>query len=281
MLYGMIFDIKEFSVFDGPGIRQTVFLKGCNLRCQWCHNPEGLHKKKELMITKKSCIDCGKCKGKCEGSECNLCGKCINFCPLGLRRIVGEEISSEELVKRILRNAPYYSKNSGGLTFSGGEPLMQGEFLLETIAQLRGIHIAVETSSLSEKELYKQIISNVDYVLTDLKIFDDKKHIEYTGVSNKKILENIDFLKSAGKPFLLRIPLIPGVTDTNENLETIAEFIKDSKTLERVELLPYNRLAGAKYPMMGLEYKPEFDENKDVNANCSIFLKYGIRSCVL
>lgn len=264
---GIIFDIKEFSVHDGPGVRQTVFLKGCPLRCTWCHNPEGQEMQPQLLIRRHECAGCHRCSQVCEhmteeeklsGSiiarACVVCGKCMNTCPDYLRRICGEELSAAELAARIRKNAAEYSMMHGGVTFSGGEPLMQGEFLLETMRMLPDIHKVVETCGYASPELFRQIFDEAELVMCDIKLMDSELHRRYTGVDNGNILHNIEYMKKTGKGFIIRIPLIPGITDTEENLTAAREFLADAKNLIRIEYLPYNTMAGAKYEWLGREY---------------------------
>jgi len=280
-MQGVIFDIKQFAVYDGPGIRQTVFLKGCPLKCRWCHNPEGLSVQKQLMVSKSACTDCGKCRLVCHGGKCDACGKCVEMCPMGLRQIAGREMSARELADLLLRDMDFYLSSGGGVTFSGGEPTLQADFLLETISYLRGAHTAIETCGYAKKDVFEKVIAAVDFVMMDIKHTDRDIHKEYTGVYNDIILENLELLKASGKPFVIRVPLIPGVNDTDENLESTAKLIAGAKSLERVELLPYQMTAGAKYENADMAYDPGFDESVPVRARTDIFLKYGIRSVVL
>lgn len=281
MKQGVVFDVEEFTVYDGPGLRQTVFFKGCPMRCTWCHNPEGLCRNPQLMVGTASCIHCGECRKVCRHESCAGCGDCIPVCPLGLRRIVGESISSDELVNRIRKNSNFYSQYGGGVTFSGGEPLMQAEFLLDVLGELTDVHRAVETSGYCENAVFEQVLDSLDYMMMDIKIFDPDLHRRYTGVNNRKILENAHILCRGETPFVIRIPLIPGVNDTEENFKNTAKWLEGAKALEKVELLPYHKTAGAKYSMVGKEYKPEFDVNREVRVLEKIFREYGIRSEVL
>ncbi|MCH3918227.1 MAG: glycyl-radical enzyme activating protein [Spirochaetia bacterium] len=282
MFSGIIFDIKQLAIFDGPGIRQTVFLKGCPLHCLWCHNPEGISPKPQLMVSVASCTHCGKCHAACPSPEnCILCGKCIDECPLHLRHICGEVISSTALAKRLGKDADYYARYGGGITFSGGEPLLQGEFLLDVLSQIKQYHRAIETSGYANENLFREIYRNVDFIIMDIKMMDDALHRKYTGKSNMSILKNASFLLEGNKPFTIRIPCIPGINDNQGNFEETARFLSGAKNLQEVELLPYQKAAGAKYQMIGEKYMPPFDENQKVFLDTKIFSKYGIRSKIL
>ncbi|MBQ2733541.1 MAG: glycyl-radical enzyme activating protein [Clostridia bacterium] len=285
MTTGIVFDIKEFSVYDGPGVRSTVFLKGCPLRCKWCHNPEGLSPKPEIFVSAGSCLNCGRCAvegcEKAKGGTCTACGKCIYKCPGGLRRICGKSYTGDELEAVLMRQSVFF-KDGGGVTFSGGEPTMQSDFLLEMLTRLRknGIHCAVQTCGYTPSEVFKQIIENTDFFLYDIKLADDAMHKAYTGVSNKLILENLKLLIESGKPFLGRTPIIDGVNNSVENLAATAELVKNAKNMLRFELLPYNGAAGGKYPMVGKEFAyPEFKAPEKIDV--SPFTERGIVCKVL
>ena len=304
---GTIFDIKEFAVHDGPGVRQTVFLKGCPLRCQWCHNPEGLEARPQLMFSRSSCIRCGKCMEVCPfgaaagqktsgspdetgmeetgaffpGSACTACRACVSGCPMGLRQISGKVMTSVQLADAIRENSDYYAALGGGGTFSGGDPLMQGAFLLEVLEQISDLHTAIETSAYASPQLFSRIAERLSFIMTDVKLMDPGLHKHYTGVDNTVILENLRSLCRGSKPFVVRIPLIPGVNDTRENLEATAAFLAGSDSLLRVEILPYHKTAGAKYSMLGMEYHPGFDVEAPLRMPQSVFEKYKIRSEIL
>ena len=247
---GTIFDIKEMAVHDGPGIRTTVFFKGCPLRCMWCHNPEGFICESQLMYKKARCTRCGKCMTKCNHDECKPYGRCIYMCPENCLEITGEKVGAQDLAQKLKRTADVLSDGFGGFTFSGGEPLMQHEFLLALANKLGGYHLCIETSGYADENIFKKVIDAVDLVIMDIKIADSEKHMEYTGVGNKKILRNFEILKASKKDCVIRTPLIPGVTDTNDNLKKIAE-LTDGLEWEK---LPYNQLAGVKYEMLGMKY---------------------------
>ena len=282
MKTGIIFDIKEFSIFDGPGIRQTVFLKGCPLRCNWCHNPEGLSPLPQIMVSKNACLHCGKCEASCEHPDgCVVCGKCVEICPANARRIAGTRMTSDELAARILKDAAYYRTYNGGVTFSGGEPLLQADFLVEVMQKLPDVHKAIETSGYTNAETFERVLHEMDYFIMDIKLMDEAQHRRYTGVSNKSILQNAEILMKSGRPHRLRIPLIPGVNDTVENLDAFAGFVSSVNPLTPIELLPYHKTAGAKYEMVGMEYKPIFQTDTKVSTHPEIFEKYGLEATVL
>lgn len=232
---GLIFDIKEFSVHDGPGVRQTVFLKGCPLRCAWCHNPEGQSPEPEILH-----------KANLERTEWPC----------------GEELSARELADRIMKNAGEYSMMGGGVTFSGGEPLMQGVYLIDVMKRLKGIHKTIETSGYAAAEIFREVFELADLVMCDIKLMDDELHRKYTGVSNEIILKNIEWMKHQKKGFIIRMPMIPGITDTPDNIKAAAEFLGDAENLEYCELLSYNPLAGAKYSWLNRSYDLIVDDNR-------------------
>lgn len=252
---GLVFDIKEFSIHDGPGARVTVFLKGCPMRCRWCHNPEGLNKEPQLLFKKHLCTGCGLCQKNTESEPFRKYGRDPLRCPNGLLTVSGTEYTSDALAEKLLSYAPMLASLNGGITFSGGEPLLQSEFVLEVLKVLRhnGMHTAIETAGFVPEEAFRSAAEQTDLVIMDLKLFDEEKHKEYTCVSNRLILRNAAWLKHSGVAHIFRTPLIPGITDTEDNLEQISRFVKGS----RWEKIPYNTLAGAKYPLLGLSYPLE------------------------
>jgi pyruvate formate lyase activating enzyme len=247
MTTGMIFDIKEFAVHDGPGMRTTVFMKGCPLSCIWCHNPEGQSGKPQVMHS-----------------------------TAGLRQ-VGKEYLPGELAALLNRQATILKAGEGGVTFSGGEPLMQAEFILEVIDLLDSLHTLLDTSGYGSEKNFRLLLERVNLVYFDLKLIEPQAHQRHTGCANDLILRNLQVLSLSGVPFVIRVPLVPGVTDTEENLTAIAGTIKDLPGMLRVDLLPYNRAAGAKYQAAGMQFRAEYDENSPVNANAAIFENAGIK----
>lgn len=248
---GLIFDIKEFALNDGDGIRTTVFLKGCPLRCIWCHNPEGLSAVREVYVRQSACTHCGLCLRPCTHPECRGLGRCLHICPQNLVSVAGVEWESEALAQKLSEQSEVYEMTRGGVTLSGGEPLLQADFCIELLDRLRGkVHCTMETSGYAAPETFQAVVMRCDFVYMDLKLADCARHLELTGVPNDGILNNAAWLKRSGKPHCFRTPLIPGLTDTEENLKAIAHIAGDSPT----ELLPYNPLAPAKYPNVGRRF---------------------------
>lgn len=277
---GIIFSIEEFAVFDGEGIRVNVFFKGCPLRCQWCHNPEGWKKDIQIVKNPNGCIECGICSKICPSPEkCLLCKTCVYNCPMGLIRTSGQEIEAVELAKHLKKYESILKESGGGLTFSGGEVLSQADFLCEVLDKTSSMHRAVETSGYGDSQKWKDILKRLDFVYYDLKIMDDVKHIKYTGVSNKRILHNAKILFESNVPFVIRVPFIHNVNTDHKNLVSLCEFIKDAKNLVAVEFLDYNELAGAKYRLAGLEYEYEFEKPTpdDYRTVRKVFEKYMIK----
>ncbi|MBD3385919.1 radical SAM protein [candidate division KSB1 bacterium] len=243
---GIIFDIKEFAVHDGPGIRTTVFLKGYPLRCTWCQNPEGMSTEPQVIHS-----------------------------PAG-DRMVGQMFTSRELAGHLNKQVPILKANEGGVSFSGGEPLYQAAFVSEVIEYLEGIHILLDTSGCGSEQDFDLLIDRVNLVYFDLKLMNANLHQRYTGSSNTQILQNLQLLGKKNVPFVIRVPLIPGLTDTRENFVAIAETVRDFDALLRVDLLPYNQAAGAKYEGAGMVYKPKFDEEQLANDDITVFRKMGL-----
>lgn len=280
MNHGLVFSIEEFSVFDGPGIRTSVFLKGCPLRCEWCHNPEGQSFTNEILRSPNGCISCGACEANAaeKDGKRSFTEASINACPNGLLRYCAIEYTPQSLCEKLEKNLPLLNASGGGVTFSGGEPTANPAFLLECLSLLEGkTHRAVQTCGFCSPEVFGRVLANCDYVLFDIKLVDDAMHQKYTGVSNAVILENFHTLAASGKDFVIRVPLIPTVNDTEENIRATAELLQQNG-ITYVELLPYNKLAGAKYKLAGMEYTPSFDGSIPVNLHTDLFAAYGIEA---
>ena len=272
MKTGIVFDIKEFAVFDGPGIRTTVFMKGCPLRYTWCHNPEGLSPEPQLMVSTAACTHCGAYRAVCPSPDrCTACGKCIPACRGGFRKISGQRFTSEELAKRLIKDRDVYEMSGGGVTFSGGEPLMQWEFVSEVFARLGGVHKAIETSGFSADGVFSSAMRETDLIMLDWKVSDPALHKKYTGASQEPIRRHAEMLALGSTPFILRLPIIPEVNDKRAHFEAAAELVAHAKALVRVEILPYQPAAGAKYAMVGREYRPGFDEKKPLKYFTEVF----------
>lgn len=283
MKNGIVFSIEEFSVYDGPGIRTTVFLKGCPLRCMWCHSPEGQRFAPEMVRSPNGCLKCNACiqKGVELTGKPQLVKESSAVCPRNLIRQAGESYTSEELLQKLKKNAAILNASNGGITFSGGEPLAQHEFLMECLKGLEGVtHRAIQTSGFCSPEIFSEIIGCCDYFLFDLKLMDPQKHLYYCGQDNATILENYRRLASSQKEFITRIPVIPTVNDTTENMSATAKFMRENGA-RRLELLPYHKLTGSKYAMTGRKYAPEFDETIPPQLHLDIFENYGIEVTVL
>lgn len=270
---GEIFDIKHFAVHDGPGIRTTIFLKGCPLHCVWCHNPEGMKRGKDLWVKREACIHCGTCIQICpkqalqmkEGEVaidrelCDFCGLCVEKCPSRAMQRIDRWADTEELVELLKREQIFTEVSGGGVTISGGEPLAQPEFARELLKAMKeaGVPTCIETSMFAPQEVLESIVPYVDQFLVDIKLLDEEQHKKYTGVSNKQILSNFKYLASTGKPILVRIPLIPGITATQENLKGIRAFVDSVNPQIPIEVLNFNSFAGSKYRFLDQKY---FDE---------------------
>lgn len=276
----VVFEVREFCLHDGPGIRTTVFFKGCPLRCTWCHNPEGLSPEPEWLFKAQKCVHCGSCA---RGGDC----------PQGARQLCGRRWSVPALAAELLRNADVFA-SSGGITFSGGEPLLQAPFLSALIDELRShqlahsqtaapapLHLAIETSGYAPAEAYRSVISKLDLVFQDLKHPAPAEHNRWTGVDPAPIHANLAWLKASGKPFIARIPLIPGVNDTPAAKAGFADLLAGPSGLLRVELLPYHLTAAAKYPFTGRTYDPGFDENRPLDTDLSPFTDRGLPAVVM
>ena len=277
---GLTFDIHRFSLNDGSGIRTTVFLKECYLKCEWCHNPESQSFKPQLSFNSEKCIHCFECVKVCLTSAhkikdnqhyvdwnlCNVTGKCVDACSSGALKIIGANTDVQFIISEVIRDKAYYDKTGGGLTISGGEPLAQFEFTKELLieAKQHGLHTIVDTCGFAEPDQFREILPYVDLFLFDYKVTDDAKHKQYTGVSNKKILENLNLLYNHGASIILRCPLIPGINDDEFHLEGIKNIIKKYPLLKSVEIMPYHNMGRDKAGRIGMEYKMSDVRNAEV-----------------
>lgn len=256
MANGIIFDIAHGSFVDGPGVRTTVFFKGCNLKCKWCHNPESQSSAPTLLFYKSKCVGCGICNEVCtkERKNCNLCGECTLYCSMGARQICGKERTSDEVFAELVKDKPYYKDSGGGVTFSGGECMLQPDFLLELLKACKneGIHTAVDTAGYVAFENFEKILPCTNLFLYDIKAFDPIKHKEWTGVRNELILSNLKKLLGIGVKIWVRIPVIASINDSAEEMLKIREFFDKYGSPEKVELLPYHSLGEGKYEACGM-----------------------------
>ena len=275
--------MEEFSVFDGPGIRTSVFLMGCPLRCEWCHNPEGQGFKNFILRSPNGCVNCGNCLKFAIGGDGAVLftEDSIRNCPNALLRYCAKEYTAEELCAKLEKNLTILNSAGGGVTFSGGEPTASPDFLLECLSLLNGkTNRVVQTCGYCSPSLFEKVLDSSDYMLFDVKLVDEALHKRYTGVSNDLILQNFRALASSGKDFVIRTPLIPTVTDTEENLEAIAGLL-ERNGISYIELLPYNKMSGSKYRLAGMEYAPSFDESLPVSIRTELFTKHGIQAKII
>ncbi len=289
---GLVFDVRRYSIHDGPGIRTTVFLKGCPLSCIWCHNPEGLSAQRAVMVWEDRCLGCGDCVKACpagavyekegvyrtDSSLCVLSGECVRVCPAQARNMIGEECTAGDLMRRIEPDTIFFDESGGGVTFSGGEPLMQPAFLKEVLAlcRERGIHTAVDTSGHAEAAVLKEIARWTDLFLYDIKLLDPEEHRMYTGRDNRLILKNLRLLDGMEKEMIIRIPVIPGVNDDKKRIRDTALFLSGFKSVRRIDLLPFHRMSVEKYRRLRME--PRMKEAGNIPAEKIDALKEAVRS---
>lgn len=270
---GIIFKIKRFSVHDGPGIRTSVFLKGCPLNCIWCHSPEGIDSEISIWYDKSLCIACGECVKACPNkalrlhndvdpqikTDHNLCclsGDCVKVCPTGAIQFTGSKVGISEIMDEVEKDMLFYQKSGGGITLTGGEPLYQPEFSssILDLCRKKSIHTAIETCLFCEGATIEKIIDYVDLFIIDMKIYDRDQHIRYTGRSNEIIKDNIRFLAQSGKEILIRVPMVDKITDNEENKTEIKNFINRIDSSIPIEYISYNPLAGNNYSRLGIPF---------------------------
>ena len=281
---GLIFHIMRFSLHDGPGIRTAVFFKGCPLSCWWCHNPESQHFEPDLMYSAERCRLCGECQAACPhaaiqrvgnrmtvNEACERCGTCVEFCGAEARKVSGREMTAGEIIKEIERDLVFFEESSGGVTFTGGEPFGQPELLeaLLTECRARRIHSVIETCGAAPREQVLRIGALADLILYDLKMVDAARHRVYTGAGNRNILENLEALVAAGLRVVVRMPVIPGVNDSPEDVRAACEYLA-GLAVERVEFLPYHATGTEKYKRLGREYRLEGTPSPDAEAMAEI-----------
>ena len=278
-MVGQIFNIQKFCLHDGPGIRTTVFFKGCNLRCRWCANPESQKMASQITLDSRKCTGCQSCVIACarkarsfvdgkiavDTVQCVACGDCLRGCPAGAIGKEGREVTMESVLAEVLKDKAFYDHSGGGVTFSGGEVLLQAEFAGALADELRkqGVSVAIETAGAVAPEAFQNFLKKTDYVLMDLKHYDSAAHKAGTGVGNEQILENIRFLKNSGVPFLIRIPVIPKFNDRLEDAVGFAQLLEEMEICE-VELLPFHQLGQHKYELLDMEYA--FDGYEQLHA---------------
>jgi len=269
----MIFDIQRFSVHDGPGIRTTVFMKGCPLRCRWCHNPEGLSGMPQLQFFEDECIGCVRCQKRDKLSDAYAC-------PTGALKVCGKEMTEDEVIAEIMKDRVFYKKD-GGITFSGGECLMQIDFAVEVLVRAKelGLHTAIDTSGYIQREALEKTLDVCDLYLYDIKCIDPVLHKEYTGVDNSIIKDNLRFLSDKGKEIWVRVPVIPDFNNSEKEMGAIADLVSSLPSVGQVTLMPYHTLGASKYKTLGLEYS--YDTEKRISESElysfeSIFKEHGI-----
>ncbi len=289
----LVTDIQRFSLSDGDGIRTTVFLKGCNMRCDWCHNPETISRHPELMFYRTRCIGCGKCYEVCstgahkvvdgehiiDRALCTACGRCAEACYAEALSMCGKEMTVEEVMRELVQDKAYYDNSNGGVTISGGEVLCNLEFAIELAKACRaeGINVAIETNLSFPYEAIEPLLLSLDAIMFDIKLADDGEHKKHTGITNKTVIENAYKLDKLGIPLTVRTPLIPGVTDTVENVSAVAKLICGLKNLVRYELLNFNPLGEGKYK--GLDKNNAHEDARPLGEDRLEELKTAAESC--
>lgn len=291
---GLIFDLKKYAINDGPGIRTTVFLKGCPLSCRWCHNPEGQSFRPEVMVRASRCLaDCRDCVSACperaitksaaapliDRPKCTVCGKCAEVCPSQAIEVAGRRVTAADLVREIERDRIFFEESGGGVTFSGGEPMSQPDFLSDALdlCRKKEIPTAVDTCGFAAPEVMEKIAPKTDLFLYDLKHMDEEKHLACTGESNRLALENLRRLAAQGCRTIVRIPIVPGVNDGEENIRATAEFLRSLGTIREISLLPYHQMGREKYG--GLEKRAGGEAFAPPSTESLRRIKHDLESC--
>jgi len=285
----MLFNIQRYSIHDGPGIRTTVFLKGCNLKCFWCHNAESRKSHKQVQFFEQKCKLCGRCVEVCrqnahkilggekvyERDSCITCGRCVKECANGALVMSGYAKDVCDVIKEVKKDAPFYKSSGGGVTISGGEPMLQIDFLKSILIECKNehIHTALDTAGCVAWEDFEKIIPYTDLFLFDIKTMNAKKHIMATGSGNELILSNLKKLDAAGADIIIRVPVIPGFNDTNKDILEIADFVNRLQNIKKVDILPYNEMAGAKFESLGL-MPPDKNKKKQSDGEITNYKKY-------
>jgi pyruvate formate lyase activating enzyme len=264
-----IFNIQRFSTHDGPGIRTTIFFKGCPLSCWWCHNPESQSFRPDILFYDDRCRHCGDCVTACPehnirfvddipqtGAQCGRCGKCVDACVAEARRMAGRSVTVDALIAEIEKDLVFFEQSGGGITLSGGEPAAQAEFVIDLLhaCRARGIHTAIETCGMAPPHAFYRMAIAADLVLFDLKLMDAEAHRRYTGVWNSRIFTNLEMLIAAGRAVTVRIPVVPGINDSEMEMSRFAGYLK-ALHVAGVELLPFHRIGEEKYRRLGMEYR--------------------------